>query len=220
MGRVIASLVENRQDCEITAGIDLRSMGTEAFPVFSSLSEVDREADVLIDFSNPSLLSSLLQYAREKKLPVVLCTTGYTPEQVQAVKDAAKEIPVFYSRNMSLGINLLIELAKKATAVLGRDFDIEIVEEHHNQKLDAPSGTALMIADAISETREGPSRYMYDRHSHPLHSGRHHCGRARSDLRGTARSHPPLPFRPVQRSVCCRCGERSFISSRPSGGTV
>ena len=165
MGRVIASLVENRQDCEITAGIDLRSTGAEAFPVFSSLSEVDREADVLIDFSNPSLLSSLLQYAREKKLPVVLCTTGYTPEQVQAVKDAAKEIPVFYSRNMSLGINLLIELAKKATAVLGRDFDIEIVEEHHNQKLDAPSGTALMIADAISETREGPSRYMYDRHS-------------------------------------------------------
>ena len=137
MGRVIASLVENRQDCEITAGIDLRSTGAEAFPVFSSLSEVDREADVLIDFSNPSLLSSLLQYAREKKLPVVLCTTGYTPEQVQAVKDAAKEIPVFYSRNMSLGINLLIELAKKATAVLGRDFDIEIVEEHHNQKLDA-----------------------------------------------------------------------------------
>ena len=113
MGRVIASLVENRQDCEITAGIDLRSTGAEAFPVFSSLSEVDREADVLIDFSNPSLLSSLLQYAREKKLPVVLCTTGYTPEQVQAVKDAAKEIPVFYSRNMSLGINLLIELAKR-----------------------------------------------------------------------------------------------------------
>ncbi len=165
MGRVIASLVENRDDCEISAGIDLRPAGNETFPVFASPAEVTAPADVVIDFSHPSVLSPLLAYAKEKKLPVVLCTTGYTPEQVAELKEAAKEIPVFYSRNMSIGINLLIELAKKATAVLGRDFDIEIVEEHHNQKIDAPSGTALMIADAISETREGSTQYMYDRHS-------------------------------------------------------
>ena len=106
---------------------------------------------MLIDFSHPSVLDSLLAYGKERHLPLVLCTTGYSKEQTAAVRAASAEIPIFSSGNMSLGINLLIELSKKAAQVLGEDFDIEIVEMHHNQKIDAPSGTALMLADAISE---------------------------------------------------------------------
>ena len=127
--------------------------------------ELDVKADVIVDFSNPAVLDSLLAYAKEKKLPCVICTTGYTEEQKEKIKEAAKEIPIFYSGNMSLGINLIIELAKKAAAVFGNNFDIEIVEQHHNQKLDAPSGTALMIADAVSEVKTD-AEYVYDRHAY------------------------------------------------------
>ena len=120
---------------------------------------------MLIDFSHPSVLSSLLEYGKQHHLPLVLCTTGYSKEQTEAVRAASAEIPIFSSGNMSLGINLLIELSKKAAQVLGEGFDIEIVEMHHNQKIDAPSGTALMLADAISEVEPHPMTYQYDRHS-------------------------------------------------------
>lgn len=166
MGRVIAQLVENRDDCEIAAGVDLQTPANPLpFPVYDSIEKIQVPADVIIDFSHPSCLASILTYAKEKQVPAVLCTTGYTAEQVQALQTASKEIALFYSRNMSLGINLLIELAKKAAHVLGDEFDIEIVEEHHNQKIDAPSGTALMIADAIAQSKEEAVHYMYDRHS-------------------------------------------------------
>ena len=165
MGHAIAALAAERTDCEIVAGVDLVSTGREGFPVFSHISGFTGEADVLIDFSHPSALASLLAYGRERRLPLVLCTTGYSKEQQEAVRAASAEIPVFSSGNMSLGINLLIELSKKAAQVLGEGFDIEIVEMHHNQKIDAPSGTALMLADAISEVEPGEMRYMYDRHS-------------------------------------------------------
>lgn len=165
MGHAIAALAAERTDCEIVAGVDLVSTGREGFPVFSHISGFTGEADVLIDFSHPSALASLLTYGRERRLPLVLCTTGYSKEQQEAVRAASAEIPVFSSGNMSLGINLLIELSKKAAQVLGEGFDIEIVEMHHNQKIDAPSGTALMLADAISEVEPGEMRYMYDRHS-------------------------------------------------------
>lgn len=165
MGRVITQLVSARSDCEIAAGVDLCS-DTAAFPVYNTIHAVKEDADVIIDFSHPSLLTDILGYAAEhNNMPCVLCTTGYSAEQVEALKAASAALPVFYSRNMSLGINLLIELSKKAAKVLGNDFDIEIIEKHHNQKIDAPSGTALMLADAIASVRDAESEYTYDRHA-------------------------------------------------------
>lgn len=166
MGRVIAACVKEREDCAITAGIDLAENNGGDFPVVSDFPRLNAEADVIIDFSNPALLSSLLDYAVSHKNPAVICTTGFSKEQVAAIKEASKEIPVFYSGNMSLGVNLLIELSKKAASVLGQDFDIEIIEKHHHHKVDAPSGTALMIADQISSVLEEEPRYVYDRHSY------------------------------------------------------
>ena len=166
MGKVITELVEKREDCEIVCGIDLGADSNALFPIYHSVQDIKENAVVLIDFSHPSLLPDILNFSMNgNKIPLILCTTGYTTEQVAGIKEASGKIPVFYSRNMSLGINLLIELSRKAKAVLGDDFDVEIIEKHHNQKLDAPSGTALMIADAISEASNENTRYMYDRHS-------------------------------------------------------
>lgn len=165
MGRYITEGIKGREGLLTVGGIDVAASDSGEFPVFSKPADITCEADALIDFSNPSLLPSLLAYGMTRKVPLVLCTTGYSAEQVLEIKAAAKEIPIFYSGNMSLGINLLIELSKKAAAVLGAQFDIEIIEKHHNQKLDAPSGTALMIADGISSTLEEAPRYIYDRHS-------------------------------------------------------
>ena len=166
MGRVIQQLVAGRTDCTIAAGVDLFADSAAAFPAYTNIADVQEEADVIIDFPHPSLLTPILSYAAQKGgIPAVLCTTGYSAEQVEALKTAAQTQPVFYSRNMSLGINLLIELSKKAAKVLGDQFDIEIIEKHHNQKIDAPSGTALMLADAIASVRDGETQYVYDRHA-------------------------------------------------------
>lgn len=165
MGAAIIACTASRTDCRIAAGVDIVPPKDAAFAYASSFAGLETEADVIIDFSNPVVLDSLLSYAIEKKIPCVLCTTGYNEEQKAKIKKASELIPVFCSGNMSLGINLIIELAKKAAAVFGEDFDIEIVEQHHNQKLDAPSGTALMIADAVSEVRTD-SEYIYDRHAY------------------------------------------------------
>ena len=164
MGHVIQSVVSGRDDCEIVAGVDLNTAG-DAFPIYSSFDDVKEKADVIIDFSNPALLDSLLAYSKKTKTPVVIATTGYDDAQKKEIENAAKTTAVFFTYNMSMGINLLATLAKKATAVLGSDFDIEIVEKHHNQKIDAPSGTALMLADAICEEIDGSMKYEYDRHS-------------------------------------------------------
>lgn len=165
MGKAIVSIVSERDDCKIVAGLDLITETNYDFPVFAKVSEINVEADVIIDFSHPSVLEPLLEFAQEKNMPVVLATTGYSDAQIAMINEASKIIPVFYSRNMSLGINLLISLAKKAVSILGDSFDIEIVEKHHNQKIDAPSGTALMIADAINDECENYYKYEYDRHS-------------------------------------------------------
>ena len=165
MGNQISEGIKARSDCITVAGVDVNGSAKKEYPVFSRPSEINCEADVLIDFSNPSLLSPLLEFGLARKMPLVICTTGYSEEQTAQIRKASERIPVFYSGNMSLGVNLVIELAKKAAAVLGDQFDIEIIEKHHNQKLDAPSGTALMIADAISEIRDGKTNYVYDRHS-------------------------------------------------------
>ena len=165
MGRVIQSVVANRDNCEIVAGVDRYNDNSAPFPVYEKLSDVKEKADVIIDFSNPSLLDDLLAYAIETNTALVIATTGYDECQKKKITDASEKCPIFFTYNMSLGINLLANLAKKAVAVLGNDFDIEIIEQHHNQKLDAPSGTALMLADAISEEFEKPMKYEYDRHS-------------------------------------------------------
>lgn len=164
MGKVIQSVVSGRDNCEIVAGVDINTE-SNGFPVYSSFEEIKEEADVIIDFSNPALLNSLLSYSEKKSIPVVIATTGYDDSQKKQIEDAAKKTAVFFTYNMSLGINLLANLAKKAVEILGDEFDIEIIEKHHNQKIDAPSGTALMLADAICEEIQKPMKYEYDRHS-------------------------------------------------------
>lgn len=165
MGQVIARLIAERSDCEIIAGIDLNTANTGSFPVVKSPFELPEKPDVIIDFSHPSALDGLLSYCTMNGVPVVVATTGYTDEQVAKIKKTAEQIPVFFTFNMSLGINLLVELGKRAVNVLGGQFDIEIVEKHHNLKKDAPSGTAIMIAEALNSELGNKMHYVYDRHS-------------------------------------------------------
>ncbi len=164
MGAAVTKAVLERDDCRIVAGVDLYGDNAN-YKVYRSFSELDVEGDVVIDFSNPSVLDSMLSFAKDTKTPLIICTTGFSDSQVAQINEASKEVAVFYSGNMSLGINLIIELSKKAAAILGDTFDVEIIEKHHNQKIDAPSGTALMIADGISEVLTD-SQYVYDRHSY------------------------------------------------------
>ena len=165
MGHTIYQCVQERADCRIISGIDLNTTAYADFPIVSKPEELPEKPDVIVDYSHPSTLEGLLAYCLSTGTAAVFATTGYTDEQIASIKEAAKQIPVFFSWNMSLGINLLVSLAKKATALLGDQFDVEIIEKHHNQKIDAPSGTALMITNAINETMAVPHQYVYDRHS-------------------------------------------------------
>ena len=165
MGRVIADIISTRSDCSVCAGVDIVAEQYSDFPVYKNVNELTSKPDVIIDFSHPSALDSLLDYCKINTVPVVVATTGYTDDQIKQIKAAAEQIPVFFTFNMSLGINLLVDLAKRATKVLGDQFDIEIVEKHHNLKKDAPSGTAIMIAEAINEELDNKMHYVYDRHS-------------------------------------------------------
>ena len=162
MGLAVSRLVAERNDCEIVAGVDIRTDVQREFPVFGNINEV-KEGDVIIDFSHPSCLGSLLEYAVTTKTPIVVATTGLSDADIENVKSASKAVPVFFTFNMSLGINLLVELSKTASKVLGDRFDIEIIEKHHNQKIDAPSGTAIMLANAINEVNDGKYVYEYNR---------------------------------------------------------
>ncbi|MEG1779571.1 MAG: 4-hydroxy-tetrahydrodipicolinate reductase, partial [Oscillospiraceae bacterium] len=164
MGHAIINCVSDRDDCKIVAGVSRTAPPHEDFPVFTCLDSCNITADVVIDFSNPSLLNSLLKFGKNSKTPIVIATTGYSDEQKQQITSAAADIPIFFTYNMSIGVNLLTVLAQKATQVLGNNFDIEIVEKHHNQKLDAPSGTALMLAESISECCKSKPEYIYSRH--------------------------------------------------------
>lgn len=164
MGQVIAAAVKERDDAAIVCGVDTYDGIKNDFPVYPDFKGIAEKVDVIIDFSNPSALSGLLGYAVENNVPCVLCTTGYSNDQIADIDAAAEKIAVFRSGNMSLGINLLIEISKMAAKVFGSDFDIEIVEKHHNKKIDAPSGTALMIADEISTVMDIEPEYVYDRH--------------------------------------------------------
>ena len=165
MGHTVASCIQERNDCTVISGIDSYTAQYADFPIVETPSALAETPDVIIDFSNPSSLDGLLEYALVNNVALVLATTGYSDEQIGKIQHAAEQIPVFFTFNMSLGINLLVELGKKAAAVLGGQFDIEIVEKHHNQKIDAPSGTAIMIANAINDTLDNSYHYVYDRHA-------------------------------------------------------
>lgn len=164
MGRVITGIVAQDEAIEIVAGVDAYTAVPNEYPVFASIEQCDVDADVVIDFSNASAADNLLDFCVEKQIPVVLCSTGLSEEQLQKVEDSAKKVAVLKSANMSVGINLLMKVLKDVTKVLNpAGYDIEIVEKHHNQKLDAPSGTAIALADAINEAANGELEYVYDR---------------------------------------------------------
>ena len=165
MGQVISSLAETDGEMEIVAGVDLNTERKNGYPVYASLEECPR-ADVIIDFASAKAVDHLLDYCAATGTPVVLCTTGLSEEQIRRVEETAEKAAVLRSANMSLGINLLLKLVKEAARVLAAaDFDIEILEKHHNRKLDAPSGTALALADSINEAMESQYHYVYDRSS-------------------------------------------------------
>lgn len=166
MGQIISDLIAADPDVEMAAGIDARDDGHNSYPVFRDIADCDAEADCLIDFSVTAAVDKMLDYCVEHKLPCVLCTTGLSEEQLVKVKEASKRIAILKSANMSLGINLLLKLLKEAAGVLApAGFDMEIVEKHHNLKVDAPSGTALALADSINEEFNNEYEYVYDRSS-------------------------------------------------------
>lgn len=164
MGRAVTACAQDDEDLQIIAGVD-RAEVLCSFPVFKCFDDVNVTPDVIIDFSNVSVLDDLLNYATNNNVPVIIATTGYNERQIADIKAAAEKIPVFFTFNMSLGVNLLCSLAKRAASVLGSGFDIEIIEKHHNQKLDAPSGTAIMLANAVNSQFDDTYTYEFDRHS-------------------------------------------------------
>ena len=163
MGRVIAGLIGNYPDCRISAGIDVLCGRYDSFEIYPNVTDLPEKPDVLIDFSHPSALPDMLSYCKINGVPLVIATTGYSADEAAQIKSAAALIPVFFTGNMSLGINLLADLARRAAKILGSHFDTEIIEKHHNRKLDAPSGTAFMLADALNEERDGVLKYVYGR---------------------------------------------------------
>lgn len=166
MGQVITRLASDDENLSITAGVDISPERIKnAYPVYENLSDVKEDIDVIIDFSNIKGLPLLLEFAIARKTPVVICTTGQSPEDKEKIKEASSKVAILTSANMSVGINLILELVKTAAKALEDSFDIEIVEKHHNQKADSPSGTALAIADSINNALSGSKEYVYGRHS-------------------------------------------------------
>ena len=163
MGHVVQAMCAADPEVTIVAGFGTRQTALE-YPVYTNPANFTGEADVLIDFSNPAALDNLLAFCVERKIPAVIATTGFSPEQLAQIEEASKSVPIFRSANMSLGINVLLELVKKAASILGATSDIEIVEKHHRRKVDAPSGTALMIADAASSALDYEAEYNFGRH--------------------------------------------------------
>ena len=164
MGQVITGLCKEDENVEIVAGIDVVDNRDNGYPVFTDIDTCNVEADVIIDFAAAVAVDKLLDYAKNTNIPVVLCTTGLSPNQINKVAETSKNVAILKSANMSLGINTIMKLLKEAANVFApAGFDIEIVEKHHNQKVDAPSGTALALADSINEARAGEYEYIYDR---------------------------------------------------------
>lgn len=164
MGQVITQIVAEEKNIEIVAGIDPGSKNGNSYPVFSTLEDCHVKADVIVDFSSVNAVDSLIDYSVKHKIPAVICTTGLLEEQIKRVEEASKVVAILRSANMSLGVNLLMKLVKDAAQILAvSGFDIEILEKHHNKKLDAPSGTALALADSINEAMDQEYHYVYDR---------------------------------------------------------
>ena len=164
MGQVISGIVEKDPDAEIVAGIDIADQGKNSYPVFTDIDACQVEADAIIDFSSAKATDKLLEYSAARQIPVVLCSTGLSEEQLAKVEETSKKVAVLKSANMSLGINTLLKLVQDAAKVLATaGFDMEIVEKHHRLKVDAPSGTALALADSINEAMDNKYHYVYDR---------------------------------------------------------
>ena len=166
MGKVITELVKTTysEKLNIVAGYDRNGAADGTYPVYSNLNDCTEKADVLVDFSNPVALEEILEFVKARGIPTIIATTGHTEEQRQMMKECAKYIPLLNSTTMSIGMNLVVELVKKTTKALQEDFDIEIVEKHHNQKLDAPSGVAVMLANSVRSSMPEECNYVYDRH--------------------------------------------------------
>lgn len=164
MGQVITGLIEQDETVEIVAGIDQYDGIKNDYPVYTSIENCEVEADAVIDFSNAAAVDGLLDYCVKRQIPVVLCSTGLSEEQLKKVEESSKKVAVLKSANMSLGVNTLLEILPKIVKILApAGFDMEIVEKHHNQKLDAPSGTALALADCLNDAVGGEYEYKYDR---------------------------------------------------------
>ncbi len=164
MGQVISDIVSQDADAEIVAGVDVYDARKNGYPVYKTMSDCQVDADVIIDFSNSDAVDALLEYSEKKGVPVVLCTTGLSEQQLEKVQQLSKKAAVLKSANMSMGVNMLMELLAQAVRVLApAGFDMEIIEKHHNQKVDAPSGTALALADVMNEAMEQTFTYKYDR---------------------------------------------------------
>lgn len=164
MGHALVEKIASRSDCRIVAGVDQQAGAVGDIPVYASFADLKEKTGVVIDFSSPAGAVAAANFCAEHGMPCVICSTGLSKEDEAALEAASEKIPVFRSANMSVGVNVLIELAKRAVTLFDGEFDIEIVEKHHHNKLDAPSGTALMIADAINEAAGGQYEYVYDRH--------------------------------------------------------
>lgn len=164
MGQVISQIIEETDDAVMAAGIDRQDDGHNDYPVFTDLSECNVEADVIIDFSAAVAVDALLDFAAKRQLPLVLCTTGLSDEQLAKVDEVSKKTAILRSANMSLGINTLFKILKSTTKLLAdAGFDIDIVEKHHRRKLDAPSGTAIALAEAVNEPLNNEYEFIYDR---------------------------------------------------------
>ena len=164
MGQVISNIVEKDANAQIVAGIDIADQGKNSYPVFTDIDACQVEADAIIDFSSAKATDKLLEYSAARQIPVVLCSTGLSQEQLAKVEETSRKVAVLKSANMSLGINTLLKLVQDAARVLAAaGFDMEIVEKHHRLKLDAPSGTALALADSINEAMDNQYHYVYDR---------------------------------------------------------
>lgn len=164
MGQVISNIVKEDESVTMVAGVDSYLGVTNSYPVFENIEKCDVKADVIIDFSNAAAVDGLLEYCTDKQVPVILCTTGLTEEQLMKIQEASTKVAILKSANMSLGVNMLLKLLQDATKILApAGFDIELVEKHHNQKVDAPSGTALAMADSINEVLDNEYTYNFDR---------------------------------------------------------
>ena len=162
MGKVISAMAKESATISIVAGVD-RNSSDLSYPCYGSILECDLDIDVILDFSRPDSLDSLCEYSKEKNIPIIFCTTGYSPEQLSKINSLSSEIPVFHSANMSIGINIVNNILKGISNMLYKDFDIEIIEKHHNQKVDAPSGTALLLANTIKDSIEDETVFIKGR---------------------------------------------------------